>query len=431
MLPVRRLPLLCAVAGMLAAAPAQDQLPPAYPDHDILSPFRKCDEVYAPPDAVFLRLRRMRDVADEPGIAKEFDAEGREVLQDPRWQAARAELGTLLIDAGYLAEIMRRSKNADDRDLAFYGAFFCGEPAHVFNLIGHIPGEPQQRTREQAYPRAVAYIKAHARRRWGDLTDEQKKAANLPEPGSPAARAAGITRGPRDDDYLFQLNLVPFLQLLDLDSTSDQAQALWFIKECCLIRKDLAARWLEAALPRIDQLLRGHDRTVRQEAIGLLAAIGPARLTPPAPTAPDSELAAFADRARRELFPPIRVISEALVLLLPGADRDAIASAGRQALLDAGIGEVVNQRGDDGTYHRGFRIGRVPDELKVLQLPAGALITTVNGAPVDDGQQLLAVIERQLSPGKDRKGNDVPRKQSLVVEYLHGGKAKAIEYRVL
>lgn len=428
-----RAPLAVVAAAALTALlstglSAQNHVP-AYPERDVLSPFRHPQEVYAPPDAVYAQLRIMRAIADGPAAEKHFDDQGVEVVDDQRWQQARQKLGTLGIDAGYLAQIMRTSSNADERDLAFYGMFFCPESADVFNLISHIPGEPEARTREQAYPRAIAFLQAHLGRKWGDLSEDQQKALGLPAIGSPAANAAGLKRPPRPDDYLFSLNLKPFIQLLALDSQDDQAQGLWFLKECSLLRLDLAKAWFEPLLPRLLELLHSDHAKVRAQAVGLYRAIGPKDLPPP-PDDNGAELDAWADRATRRLFPPIRAVSEALVLLLPSPDRDAIVAAGEQALLGQSIGEAVNAHTKDGQSLRGFRIARVPDSLKPLQLPDGAVITALNGTPVDDGKKLLALIREAVAPHRDRAGRVVNPQPSLLLEFAHDGTKKAIEYRV-
>ncbi|GAB4152381.1 MAG: hypothetical protein Fur0037_21150 [Planctomycetota bacterium] len=422
-----KLLILIALPSAIAAARAQGG---GYPERDILSPFRNPSEIYAPPDAVYEQLRVMRGIAADPRMEKYFDENGVEVVDDPRWKAAREKLAALGIDAGYLAQIMRTSRNADDRDLAFYGAFFCDNPSYVLNLIAHIPGEPVRATRRSALPRAVAYLSAHLRRKWGDLTEEQKKALNLPAVGSPAANAAGLKRAPSDQEHLYSLNLKPFLQLLDLDDPEDQALGLWFVKECSLLQIDLAKAWLEPVLPRLRALLRSEDSRVREQARGLFAAIGPKDLGE-APKTDGPELDAWAKKASDRLFPPIRAISEGLVELHPGPEREAIAKAGRQALLGGSIGEPISVRGDDGRWIRGFRVARVPEGLEALRIPAGSVVISVNGCPVADGKELLALVEKILAPGGDRSRRPAGRRFSIVVEFARNGRTMAVEYRIL
>src|SRR5262249_31703828 len=257
----------------IAAAAAQNVKAPAgYPERDILTPFRKVDQIVAPPDKVMAQLRLMPSIADAATVVKDFDKSGREIVDDDGWRAARAELATLRIDAGHLAQVIRGSRKADDRDLAFYGMFYCTGVDDVLNLISHIPGEPVAQTRAKAYPRAVAFVRANIAQKWGDLSNEDRQVGmrNLPAPGSPAARAMGIKRAPRDEDTLHQVILRPFFQMLDQDGALDQAQALWFLKECFMVRRDLAAQWTEPAVPRIAQLLESDEAAVRNEAAGLL-----------------------------------------------------------------------------------------------------------------------------------------------------------------
>ncbi|MBX3464034.1 MAG: hypothetical protein KF830_12750 [Planctomycetes bacterium] len=421
-IPLLRTALLAASLG--GAATAQEPKAVAYPERDALTPFRQPADVYAPPDRLFALLRTMQAIADRPDAPKDFDADGREVVDDPAWRQARAEVGQLGVDAAYLAQIMRLHRNAGERATAFYGAFHCDDVDHVLNLIAHIPGEPERRTRQAALPRAVAFLRAHLGRRFGDLGEEQRRAlrAALPEPGSPAARARGITRAPLDQDHLHELRLVPFFQLLDLDEPIDQAQGLWFLKEVFLVRPDLALLWVEPALPRLRQLLAADDEAVRAQAIGLFAAIGPRDLGP-APAGDPRALQEWADRAAKFLFPPIRNLNDAIVQLQPSPERDALAAAGVRALEGSAIGDPFAGKGPDGRPCRGFRIAVVPDELKPLAIPAGAVITTVNGVPVTDAASLLRTVREQLRSLKH------PRQ--LVVEYLRGGAVHAIEYRLL
>lgn len=423
-LPFGLLPGLFALS-VGAAAAAQDPKPIAYPQRDILSPFRAPAEVYAAPDKLFSLLRRMRALADDLGIRREFDAEGREVLDHDGWRLLRQEVDRIGIDASYLAAILRMSKNADDRATALYATFFCKQPDYVLNLISHIPGEPERKAREQAFPRAVAYLKAHLRKRFGDLSAEDKKTAvqALPQIGSPAAKAAGITRLPRDEDHLHDLRLVPFFQLLDLDDPLDQAQGLWFLTEVFLIRGDLALLWLEPALPRVRQLLVADDARVREQAIGLLHTIGPADLRVPAATEEPAALQAWAELAVRALFPPIRNLNDTIVQLHPSPERDALVAAGVQALEGDSLGEATFGKTKDGMAYRGFRVARVPDGLKALAIPAGAVITAINGSPIEGSASLLRTIKEQLALLKH------PR--NLLVEYVLDGSSRAVEYRIL
>ncbi len=412
------------LGGLAAAAAAQEPKAVAYPERDVLSPFRQPTDVYAPPDELFDLLQRMQALADDPTTAKDFDADGREVVDDARWRAAREQVERIGIDAAYLAQVMRLHRHAGARATAFYGAFFCPDVDHVLNLIAHIPGEPERRTREAALPRAIAFLRAHLGRRFGDLDEASREArrAALPQPGSPAAKARGITRAPQDADHLHALRLVPFFQLLDLDTPIDQAQGLWFLKEVFLLRPDLALLWAEPALPRLRQLLAAEDPTVRDQAIGLFQAIGPRDL-PPAPADDARALQAWADAATRFLFPPIRNLNDAIVQLHPSPERDAVAAAAVRALETAAIGDALVGKHADGRHYRGFRVVTVPAELQPLALPAGAVITTVNGVQVTDAASLLRTTRELL--------RTLPHPRRLFVEYVRGEQTHAIEYRVL
>lgn len=422
---VRTLATLLLFAGAAAAQGGQQPKFVAYPERDALSPFREPSDVYAPPDEAFRLLRVMQSIAGTPATPKRFDIDGREVVDDARWQQARAALMKLQtsLDAGYLAHILRMNKNPLDRETAFYAAFHVARADDVFELIAHIPGEPSRTLRERAFPRAIAFVRANAGRRFGDLAPEKQDElkASLPEPGSPAARAAGIVRGPAADDHLHRLRLVPFLQMLDLPDAIDQAQALWFVKEAVAVRPDLARIWLEPSLPRVEELLAAPSSQVREQAIGLFQAIGPKDL--PAPPSEPEALLAWAGEASKTLFPPIRNVNDAIVALYPSRERDALAQAARTVLQEASVVDPWVGVDKAGAPARGVRVVTVPAALKPLAIPTGAVITSVNGVGVRDAASLLATLTQLLEAGRP------PRK--LVVELLVGGELRAIEYRVL
>ncbi len=436
-----RLAVLPVVLGLLTLLPtrlfAQEQkAPAAYPTRDALSPFRNPQEIAAPPDALFAQLRTMRRIAEDPAAIRSFDDHGREIVDDETWRLARQQAEANGIDAGVLAALMRNSRNADERAVAFYAAFFSSNEADIFNLIAHLPGEPERKTRELGYPRAIAFVRANIDRKFGDLSPEQQQQIlrGMPQPGSPAALARGLRRLPTADDTLFTLNLTPFFQLLDLDDPLDQAQGLWFLKECFAHRRDLAEQWLEPALPRLRQLLDAGQARVREQAIGLLQAIAPAGLSAPAADALASELDAFADQVAHAMFPPIRRVSEGLFLLFPSADRDAVVAAGRDALDGDRIGEGAAFAAADGTHYRGFRVDRVPEALAGLGIQKGAVITAINGTPVFDGRSVWKTIADQFfvrDTSKEGRGQLRPTSTGrLFVELMVAGQSLAIEYRV-
>ncbi len=433
MMSLASLAFLC--IAPLAAQQQEQKVSSGYPDKDILSPFRNPDEIAAPPDALFAALRTMRRIADDPAAVRTFDRDGREVIDDETWRAARSEAERIGIDAGMLAVQMRTNRNADERAIAFYAAFWCSNIDYVFNLISHIPGEPLRQTRERAYPRAIAFLQANIGRKFGELSEDQQNAirAEMPQIGSPAAKSRGITREPRADDLLHSVHLVPFLQLLDLDEALDQAQGLWFLKEACLVRRDLALATLEPALPRIRQLLRSKDAKVRHEALGLFCAIADKNEKQPDP-ADAAAVEAFAVAAGKAMFPPLRRTSDGLLWLLPSDERDALVTAAIAALGKESLGRPDRGETSSGVPFRGFRVDTVPAELAVLGIPQGAVITAINGMPIHDAKSIRTAIEEQfwvLDRSEVKEGVKKPKTAAtLVVEFQQGDTAKAMEYRV-
>ena len=412
---------LLALAGV--HLPAQEPKLIGYPQKDALSPFRNPTDVYAPPDEAYRLLRIMQTLADAQGAPKQFGTDGRETIDDKRWRQAHAELMQKGLDAGYLAQIMRLNRNAADRATAFYAAFHVPNVDHVFELIAHIPGEPERRTREQAMPRAIEFLRANLRQRFGDLSQEQRdELVNaMPKPGSPEAKQKGLARAPHEKDWLHSLTLVPFLQLLDLDEAIDQAQALWFVKEAVTVRPDLGLMWLEPSLPRVKQLLLSSSPKVKEQAIGLVQAIGPKDLK--APPTEATALLDWANTACKELFPPIRNLNDTIVQIQPSPERDALVDAAIAAVETSAIGDAWSGPAKDGRTMRGFRLLTMPKELAPLAIPAQAIVTSVNGVAVIDAKSLLSTVTQQLQALRH------PRK--LFVEYLVNGEQRAIEYRLL
>jgi len=400
----------------------------AYPERDALSPFRTPTDVYAPPDELFRQLSIMQNIANRTGAKKSYDDKGREIIDDPSWRTAYVKVQEIGVDAGILAGMMRLHRNEVQRNTAFYGAFYCGNISYVLELIAHIPGEPGRRTREESMPRAVEFMRANLSRKFGQLSGDEKATVigALPEIGSPAAKAQGLTRLPADKDFLHTLTLKPFFQMLDLEESIDHAQALWFIKEAFVIRPDLPNLWLEPALPRMEQMLTSSDDRVRKEAIEIYQLIGPKKH--PAPPSDPAELIAWAKLAAKHLFPPIRNLNDAIVQLYPSEERDAIAKAGIKALANSGIGDPYRGRRKDGSWFSGFRVARIPDELKELAIPVDSVITAVNGVPIGNAQVLLATVTKILKKQVNAKVH-VPAR--MMVEYVRKGQSHAIEYRIM
>lgn len=410
-------------AAAIAPARAQQPVDCGYPERDVLSPFRAPTDITAPPDELFRNLRIMQNIAAQQPQQTRFDDDGRQVVDNDAWRRAYARVQEIGLDAGMLAQMMRLHRNSDQRAVAFFGGFYCDNIGYVMELIGHIPGEPVRAIREQAFTKAIEFLRAHLGRTFGELSEEERGVvlANMPEPGSPAAKARGIDRAPRDEDHLHSLRMAPFFQLLDVEDAIDRAQALWFLREVFRLRADLASAWLEPALPRVTQLLvEDEDERVHDGAVALLQLIGPEDLPPPPQGA--AALRAWAQRAGKRLFPPIRNVNDAIVQLFPSEERDALVVAAVAAMENESIGDPFRGQREDGSWFSGYRVARVPEALQPLAIPAGAVITTVNGVSVRSASALLEVAQKLLGR---------PRPTRLFVEYVHDGEARAVEYRVM
>jgi hypothetical protein len=189
------------------------------------------------------------------------------------------------------------------------------------------------------------------------------------------------------------------------------------------VRPDLAKGWLEPALPRVVEIFRGKDARARTEARGLMAALAPATIQQPAADAPDAAWETWLTAVTKAVYPPIRRLSEALYALYPSEERTALGARVAEALAGDTLGDQASGKTEDGKAYWGFRLARLPKELEGMGVPAGAVVTALNGRPMRTAKDLLTTGTNLLGAGRGQR--------SLVVEFVHEGKQKAVEYRVM
>ena len=357
-------------------------------------PFRAPSEVVEVPREVFDDLQVMLNALQSPGSHAPFiDDQGREVSDHPAWRAAHDRLADdIHLYAGRFGLVLRDSKLVNDRRLAAYGTFLLDDPKQVFELIAFFPGEPERDIRQDAMRRAIHYLRVHHPK---DVESSE-----------------GIAP-------MYQLNVGPYLALLELDEPRDQAQGLWFLKEVMTIRPDSNLTILEYAKKQLPGFLVAEHPDVRQQAYELVEVADPAQRTAPPPDAEDAALSAWLDQILYETFPPIRQISEGLIDLYPSEDLDRILDVGRDVLRNSSIGGPHSGVLASGMHYRGFRVLRVPEPLELLRIPLEAVVTSINGQPVTSGPEVLAAIEGWL-----------PARKRLFVEYVVAGQSRVMEYRL-
>ena len=397
-------PTLVAGLALAAQGPAQEQ-------RDWRLPFRSPQANLVPPEAMYEHLRPMFQIAQQaPREQKRFDSNGAEVVDDPIWQQHYEKLVGMYQDAGYLSSVIRDSQHVLDRRIAFYAAFFVPDEDHVFNLIGHIPGEPVRELREEAFARAVEYLAVQLpRKNPGDLahwsTIEVGPAGEKP---------------PRPGEFTFDLDPVPFVALLGTKEDIDKRQVLWFFARCVEIRPAYALVVLERCRPTLRAIAAGPPSKLRDSLRDLCEQMDPdSEREAPATDAPGSKVRDWLDAIDHALLPPIRPVSSGLVELYPSDDLDRIVRVGRAHLENGQAGSPRNGKTDQGGFYRGLRIAELPEPLDLLRIPAGTVITAVNGSPVADCAGLLKLLDRML-----------PATRSLLVEFVdEKGHVGAIEFR--
>lgn len=401
--------------SLLAAPAAAQQEPtqdPALAD-DWRMPFRAPQSNLVPPENLWPHLKPMWDISRKSAPElKHFDERGVEVVEDPSWQRHHDALTQIAMDAGYLSAVIRESRHDVDRAIAFYGAFYVPDPATVINLIGHIPGEPVRAIREDAYVRAIEYLRVHLPARVpGDLEEWQKVRVG-----------PGGQKPPRPGDFAFALDPSPFVALLSVDDPRDQEQALWFLSRLAELRPKLGTLSLDLAKARLRELVNDGNEKVRAAARAFVAILDPlveGRDTPEDDAAPEAWTAWY-DAVLHDVFPPIRRISEGLYDLYPSEDLDELVRVGRRALRDGSlVTGNANGTTNSGAPFRGARIETLPEPLDRLGLEIGFVVTAINGVPTPTADAILRTLERSL-----------PHQRRIFVEYVDPrGENRAIQYR--
>jgi len=386
------LPAAALVTTLLAAAPPA-QLPEG------LLPFRNPAKQVDAPEDLFRDLQVMLSIVNDPGDHRvEFDDEGVETCDDPVWQSKHtAVLAQMFNKAAWFGILLRDSQNARNRELAAYGTFFCDDPQQVLELIAFFPGEPVREIREQAYRRAIGYLRVHLAKN------------KDPDPEHPD----------RGAEPLYTLEVGPYVALLALDDVRDQAQGYWFLKEICKIRPESAINIFAPARSYLPAALLAKDKTLRRQARDFLQVVDPKHRSPPAEDASDDEVRAWLADVVYDVFPPIRRINPGRVDLFPSDDLDRLVAVGRDRLQRKTLGTPTEGALKSGVLFRGFKVTVLPEPLNKLGIPLGAVITSINGEPVFRSADILGVCDR-LSAGR----------RPIMVEYVKNREAEMMEYRL-
>lgn len=423
--PLRALPALCLAALALGgsvvvptalhAQQAGDQAPV----RDWRLPFRAPQANLVPPEEMFRHLQVMLDIAQRaPAGEKHLGEDGEEVVDDPAWQAARDRLAEVRFDPGYLSLVLRDSRHAAHRLLAFYAAQYCPQPQYAMQLIEHIPGEPERGLRQAAMQWAVPYVEE-----WLPKLNE----GDIAEWNRLAVGPAG-EKPPRPGDPTVSLDPGPFLALAALDEPIDQRQALWFLARCTAARPSFGMDVLDRGRQLLKILAAVEDPEVRLAVVDLLTELDPDRdraaehsaVGDGDPVPDPAALLAWLEAVDYQLFPPLRRISAGLYELYPRADRDQLVAVAMAGIQDGSLLTMAGGKTADGDAYYGLRIQALPEPLDRLGLGIGDTLTSINGLPLTSAQTLSRRIELSARPGS-----------SFLLEYVdRGGVPRAIDYRV-
>lgn len=357
-------------------------------------------------------LKEMRNLAAQ---AKEgdlyYDKTGREMCKDKNWQAAyeNVKANSLKME-GDLGQVFMQDQQVLRRHVCAYGMFYFNNPQKIINLISFLPGEPTREIREDGFQRALQFLRVH-----------------LPEsrPQNPARPDNGIVV-PR-----YEFNPLPFMQLLDQLEMIDRAQGLWFLAEVLRIRPDLGKAYFKDIRENLPALLTSELNMVRVRATDFLARVDRKRGRVPGKDATNEDRLKWLEELDYELFPPIRHISTGRCELYESDDLKQIIKAGKHLLSMENLLPKGSARMVSGSFRYGIKIARLPKPLDKLGIPLGALIVSVNGAPVRGAQELKGIfVEHWNRYEKSLKTKKPLPKPIFMVEYIHNKKAKMKEFRL-
>jgi hypothetical protein len=365
--------------------------------------FRNPDVDVAPPSELYAELRRMHGIARaKTGRAADaprtYDAEGREVVDDAAWREIRERLPTKIHrQAGYLGQILEKSGSVEDRAIAAFGAFYVDEVQQTMQLIELLPGEPSREIRTESFQRAVEFLRVH-------LPKNRTEKGNQGRPVEVPA---------------YEFAFGSFLRLLEAEDGIDRAQAAWVLTHTIPLRADLPARLIGVAERPLRMLVVDEDAGARTQGRALLAAIAPKGIKLPADDAPREAWSDAVTAVRRVLLPPVRRFSEGRVDLYVGTELTPLLKEGRALLARDAIGVTMTGRSRDGVPFRGYRIARLPEPFDRLGLPMDAVVTSIQGQPVAEAAQIVAVLDALA-----------PKVTSVLVEYIDDGQPRALEVRI-
>ncbi len=390
---------------------------PMRPGFEYLRPFRAPNKNLQPPLEFYDELRKLDAIARNPNGARVwFDDDGREACDHPAWKEGRTRAlikGTQM--GGYLAVVGQESESVGDRRLAHYGSYFVDSVQDTIAIMSLIPGEPVATIREEAMPRALAFLRVHlVKNRGGEGGVRDATPTDHAE-----GRAVGNKVYENPDEPIYDFDVRPWCALVEAGDTSARAQALWFLREVIGFRKEVGPVTLALTQTFLGPLVMHENQELRKQARAYVHVVDPERRALPKEDAAAEDVQRWLAQVIYTVFPPIRRVSSGLYDLHQSADLDRIAATGADLLARDALGSVASGT-VGGVYYRGYRLQRIPKPLDQLGIPVDAVITHVNGLPITDSKSLLDAVKLVLESRK-----------ALMVEFVADRQTKAIEYRVL
>ncbi|MCB9888423.1 MAG: hypothetical protein H6836_02515 [Planctomycetes bacterium] len=393
--------------------------------HDNLQPFRApsglVGQVPSSCEELIDELTQMRRLAkDARPDQLTRDAFGREICNLKTWTDAFERVKAKgLRNEGWLGKVFMEDSSRLRRSVCAYGMYYFNNAQHILNLIAMLPGEPVREIREDGMVRALEFLRVHL-------------------PKSQPQNPKDPTNGVVVPTYNF--NPLPFFQLLDAKDASDRAQGLWFLANVLRIRHDLGRAYFGEIKDRLPALLLSDTKPVRSAAVDLLAEIDRNKKRVRQANDSDADLREWFTALDYELFPPIRHVSSGLVELYPSKDLREIGKVGKRSMVDSFFPRA-SVKTKTGKVRYGIRVPTLPDSLKKLGIPDGAVLVGVNGEPVSQASDVLRIVSsfvelhQKAQAARAASGQakaPAPRRApALMVEYVEQGVEKLKEFRLM
>jgi hypothetical protein len=357
------------------------------------------------------------------GDKRGTDKKGRPFVEHPRFAELRDELlPKLRRSGGWFAQILKDARSIEDRRLAAFGLFFCGDVQNVIWGIAYGAYEPQDVLRRQFLDWSYAFVNKALGERF---SEEDAKNVYPPTPENRQRVQEGKLRYElvhvHTKPVTYERTVVywtdTWLNMLRAPKAQERILAMRMLTTVAQLRPTAAVKTLERGRTWIESSLTVGNDGVRAATRDFVTALDPENPCPEESEAARAHFRALLDK----IFPEIEVVG-GLGKLYDGDQLQQIVKLGAELLRTSRAGYPARGKtkrmGREVTIY-GVKLNPLPKELEVLDLPTGTLIHSLGGTPVRSCAELLQVLRAKVKA----------KSTAFVIEYLDpDGEAKVRRY---